>query len=46
MRFFIDNGAKDQSLYDYQEDEFMSSKDAFDFARETARSLKNKIDGD
>ena len=46
MRFFIDYRAKDQSLYDYQGDEFMSSKDAFDFARETARSLKNKLDGD
>jgi hypothetical protein len=45
MRFFIDYITKDQSLYDYQGDEFLGSKDAFEFARETARSLKNKIDG-
>jgi hypothetical protein len=31
--------------YDYQSDEFLSSNDAFDFARKTARSLKNKLDG-
>jgi hypothetical protein len=37
---------KDQSLYDYQGDEFMSSKDAFHFAQETAQSLKTKLDGD
>jgi hypothetical protein len=46
MRFFIDYRAKDQSLYDYQGEEFMSSKDAFDFARETAQSLKNRLDGE
>jgi hypothetical protein len=46
MRFFIDYTAKDRSLYDYQGDEFMSSKDAFDFAQETARSLKTTLDGE
>ena len=46
MRFFIDYKTKDRSLYDYQGDEFMSSKDAFDFARETAQSLKNGLDGE
>jgi hypothetical protein len=46
MRFFIDYKREDQSLYDYQGDEFISSKDAFDFAEETAQSLKNKLDGD
>jgi hypothetical protein len=46
MRFFIDYKAKDQSLYDYQGDEFLSSKDAFDFAQETAHSLQNKLDGE
>jgi hypothetical protein len=45
MRFFIDYRTKDQSLYDYQGDEFMSSKDAFDFAEAIAQSLKNKLDG-
>ena len=46
MRFFIDYKAKDQSLYDYQGEEFMSSKDAYDFAQETAQSLKNRLDGE
>ena len=45
MRFFIDYRTKQQSLYDYEGDEFLSSKDAFDFARETALSLQNKLDG-
>jgi hypothetical protein len=45
MRFFIDYIAKDQSLYDHHGEEFMSSKDAFDFAEQTAQSLKNKLDG-
>jgi hypothetical protein len=45
MRLFIDYKTTDQSLYDYQGDEFMSSKDAFDFAEETAHALKNKLDG-
>jgi hypothetical protein len=44
MRYFLDYKAKDQSLYDYQGEEFMSSKDAFDFAQETAYSLKNTLD--
>jgi hypothetical protein len=46
MRLFIDYKTKGQSLYDYQGEEFMSSKDAFDFAEQTAQSLKNKLDGD
>jgi hypothetical protein len=37
---------KDRSLYDYQGDEFLSSKDAFDFAQATAHSLKNALDAD
>jgi hypothetical protein len=45
MRFFIDYTTTGQSLYDYQGDEFMSSKDAFDFAEATAQSLKNSLDG-
>jgi hypothetical protein len=45
MHFFIDYRTKDQSLYDHQGEEFLSTKDAFEFARETARSLKNKLDG-
>jgi hypothetical protein len=36
MRFFIDYTTTGQSLYDYQGDEFMSSKNAFDFAEATA----------
>jgi hypothetical protein len=46
MRFFIDYKTTDKSLYDYQGEEFMSSNDAFDFAEQTAQSLKNKLDGD
>jgi hypothetical protein len=46
MRFFIDYKSKGHSLYDYQGDEFMSSNDAFDFAEQTAQSLKNKLNGD
>jgi hypothetical protein len=46
MRFFLDYKTKDQALYDYQGEEFMSPKDAFDFAQETARSLRNKLDAD
>jgi hypothetical protein len=46
MRFFIDYETKGKSLYDYQGDDFMSSKDAFDFAQESAQSLKNTLDGD
>jgi hypothetical protein len=46
MRFFLDYKTKDKSLYDYQGDEFMSSKDAFDFAQATADSLKNTLAAD
>jgi CheY-like chemotaxis protein len=46
MRFFFDYTARDQSLRDYQGDEFLSAKDAFDFAEATARNLKNNLNGD
>jgi hypothetical protein len=46
MRFFIDYKTKGKSSYDYQEDDFTSSEDAFDFAQESAQSLKNELDGD
>jgi hypothetical protein len=39
MRFFFDYTRADQSLYDYKGDEFLSSKDAFDFAEATAQFL-------
>lgn len=45
MRFFIDYTAKDRSLYDYQGEEFLSSKDAFEFAEATAQALKNNLNG-
>jgi hypothetical protein len=43
MRFFFDYTAKDRSLYDYQGDVFLSSKDAYEFAQATAQSLKNSL---
>jgi len=46
MRFFFDYTTKDQSLRDYQGDEFLSSRDAFDFAETTAQNLKNNLNGD
>ena len=46
MRFFIDYKTSNQSIYDFQGEEFMSSKDAFDFAQATAQSLKNTLDAD
>lgn len=46
VRFFLDYTTKNQSLYDYQGEEFLSSKHAFDFAEATAQSLKNNLDGD
>jgi hypothetical protein len=45
-RFFFDYTAKDRSLYDYQGDNFLSSKDAYEFAQATALSLKNSLAGD
>jgi len=46
MRFFFDYTTRDQSIRDYQGDEFPSSKDAFDFAETTAQILKNNLNGD
>jgi len=46
MRFFLDYTTQGQSLYDYQGDEFLSSKDAFEFAEATAQALKNSLKGD
>jgi two-component system, chemotaxis family, chemotaxis protein CheY len=45
-RFFIDYTTKDQSLYDYQGEEFLNSADALDFAEATAQALKNSLNGD
>jgi hypothetical protein len=39
MRFFFDYTRADEALYDYKGDEFLSSKDAFDFAEATAQFL-------
>ncbi len=46
MRFFFDYTTRDQSLRDYQGDEFLSSEDAFDYAEATAQNLKSKLNGD
>jgi PleD family two-component response regulator len=45
-RFFFDYATKDQSLYDYQGEEFLNSADALDFAEATAQALKNSLNGD
>jgi two-component system, chemotaxis family, chemotaxis protein CheY len=41
-----DYTAKDQSLCDYQGDEFLSSEAAFDFAEATAQALKSSLNDD
>lgn len=46
MRFFFDYTTKDQSLRDYQGDEFLSSAGAFDFAEATAQALRSSLNGD
>jgi two-component system, chemotaxis family, chemotaxis protein CheY len=46
MRFFFDYTNKDQSLLDYQGGEFLSVKDAVDFAEATVDSLKNNLNDD
>ncbi len=46
MRFFFDYTTRGQSLRDYQGDDFLSSKDAFDFAEATAQTLKYNLNGD
>lgn len=46
MRFFFDYTTRDQSLRDYQGDEFLSSKAAFEFAEATAQNLKSSLNGD
>ncbi len=46
MRFFFDYTTTDQSLRDYQGDEFLSSKGAFDFAEATAQTLRSSLNGE
>jgi CheY-like chemotaxis protein len=46
MRFFFDYTKKDHSLRDYQGEEFLSPKHAFDFAETTAQMLKNNLTRD
>ncbi|MGB7254211.1 MAG: response regulator [Xanthobacteraceae bacterium] len=46
MRFFFDYTTTDQSLRDYQGDEFLSSKGAFDFAAATAQTLRSSLNGE
>jgi hypothetical protein len=46
MRYFFDYTNNERSLYDYQGDEFLSSKDAFEFAEATAQALKNSLNGE
>jgi hypothetical protein len=46
MRFFFDYTTRDQSLRDYQGDEFLSSKGAFDFAEATTQTLRSSLNGE
>jgi hypothetical protein len=46
VRYFFDYTTKGRSLYDFQGDDFLSSKDAYEFAQATAQSLKNSLAGD
>ena len=45
MRFFFDYTSKDQALYDYQGDEFRSSKSAIGFAKEIAQDWRHSLTG-
>jgi CheY-like chemotaxis protein len=46
MRFFFDYTTRDQALRDYQGDEFLSSKGAFDFAEATTQTLRSSLNGE
>ena len=46
MRFFFDYTTKDQSIRDYQGDDFLSSAGAFDFAEATTQALRSSLNGD
>ena len=45
-RFFFDYRTKDQSVYDYQGDEFLSAQSAIEFAHATAQVLTHSLSGD
>jgi len=44
-RFFFDYTTKDQSLYDYRGDEFVSTQGAIEFAQATAQVLNHSLSG-
>jgi PleD family two-component response regulator len=46
MQFFFDYTTKGKALIDYHGEEFGNTKDAVDFAEETAHYLKNSLNGD
>jgi len=46
MRFFFDYTTKDQSLYDYQGNEFRNSQDAIEFAGAIAQFLRDSLTGE
>jgi two-component system, chemotaxis family, chemotaxis protein CheY len=46
MRFYFDYTKKDDSLYDYQGEDFLSTEAAYDFATATADTLKHSLEGD
>jgi hypothetical protein len=46
MRYFFDYTTKDQSLLDYQGDEFLSPQGAVEFAETLGQLLSNKLAND
>jgi hypothetical protein len=46
MRFFFDYTTKDQSLYDYQGNEFRNSQNAIEFAEAMAQFLRDSLTGE
>lgn len=45
-RFFFDYTTKDELLYDYRGDEFVSPESAIEFAKATAQVLEGSLSGD
>ncbi len=45
-RYFFDYTTKDQSLYDYQGNEFLNPQSAVEFAEATAQVLRQSLTGE
>jgi hypothetical protein len=46
MRFFFDYTTEDQSLYDYEGNEFGGPRGAIDFAKAIAHDMKHRLAGE